>query len=118
AVYVPIGLGSAAAGLAAARNALGLRTPIIGVVSAHAPTYARSVAAGRAVEHPATTRIADGIAISRPHDAALAVLQRELERVIEVSDREIEAAMRAYFTDTHNAAEGAGAAALAGLLRE
>jgi threonine dehydratase len=118
AVYVPIGWGSGATGVAAARNALGLSTQIIGVVSASAPTYALSFAAGKPVEHPSTTRIADGVAISQPHEEALAILRRELARVVEVTDDEIEEAMRLFFTDTHNVAEGAGAAALAALLRE
>jgi threonine dehydratase len=118
AVYVPIGMGSGACGLAAARHALGLTTRIIGVVSASAPTYARSLAAGHIVECPSTTAIADGIAISRANEASLDVLRHELERIVEVSDADIEAAMRAYFADTHNVAEGAGAAALAALLGE
>ncbi len=40
------------------------------------------------------------------------------ERIVTVSEDEIEAAMRAYYTDTHNLAEGAGAAPLAALLQE
>lgn len=117
-VYVPIGWGSGATGVAAARKALGLTAQIVGVVSASAPTYALSFAAGVPVERPSTTRIADGVAISYPHDEALAILRRELARVVEVTDDEIEEAMRMFFTDTHNVAEGAGAAALAALLRE
>jgi len=118
AVYVPIGLGSGASGVIAARNALGLTTPIIGVVSASAPTYALSFAAGKPVERQSTTRIADGVSISRPHEEALAILRRGLERVVEVSDAEIEDAMRLYFTGTHNVAEGAGAATLAAAIHE
>jgi threonine dehydratase len=118
AVYVPIGWGSGACGLAAARNALNLRTKIIGVVSAQAPSYALSFAAGKVVEQKSSTRIADGVAISRPHEDSLAWLRTQLERVVQVSDDEVESAMRIYFTDTHNIAEGAGAAALAAMLQE
>lgn len=117
AVFVPIGWGSGAIGLAAARNALGLKTRIIGVVSASAPACALSFAAGRVVEQKSSTRIADGIAISYPHEVSLEILRRELECVLQVSDDEIEDAMRAIFTDTHNVAEGAGAAAMAALLK-
>jgi threonine dehydratase len=118
AVFVPIGWGSGAASVAAARNALGLKTKIIGVVSANAPTYALSWAAGKVVEQKSTTRIADGVAIGRAHDGSLELLRKELERIVTVSDDEVEDAMRAIFTDTHNVAEGAGAAPLAALLQE
>jgi threonine dehydratase len=118
AVFVPVGWGSGAVSVAAARNALGLKTKIVGVVSTHAPTYALSFAAGKVVEQKSATRIADGVAIARAHEVGLQVLQRELERVVTVSDDEVEDSMRAIFTDTHNVAEGAGAAALAALLQE
>ena len=117
-VYVPMGWGSGAAGLAAVRNALGLTMKIIAAVSAEAPSYARSILAGRIVEVPARTRIADGIAIARPHPGAFDLVRNEIERVVEVSDDAVEAAMRAYFRATHNVAEGAGAAALAALFQE
>ena len=117
AVLVPLGWGSGALGVAAARNALRLKTQIIGVVSASAPTYALSFAAGRPVAQTARTRIADGIALSRAHDEALGLLRAELDSIIEVSDEEVESAMRAIFADTHNVAEGAGAAPIAAILK-
>jgi threonine dehydratase len=121
-VYVPIGLGSGACGVLAARDALGLRTEVVGVVSAHAPAYARSLAAGAPESHPVTTRLADGMACRTPVPAALALLAggggRGLARVLEVTDGEVADAMRALFADTHNVAEGAGAAGLAALLQE
>ena len=117
-VYVPTGWGSGAAGLAAVRNALGLKTKIIGVVSSEAPSYARSLAAGGIVGVPPRTRIADGIAVARPHPGAFELVRNEIERVVEVSDDAVEAAMRAYFRATHNVAEGAGAAALAAVFEE
>ncbi len=116
-VFVPIGWGSGATGVAAARNALGLRTRIIGVVAASAPTYALSFAAGRIVEQKSATRIADGVAISRAHDVAFEILRHELDDLVQVSDNEIEDAMRVIFSDIHNVAEGAGAAAVAALLK-
>src|SRR5512142_5771 len=90
AVFVPVGWGSGAVSTAAARNALGLKTKIIGVVSAQAPTYALSFAAGKVVEQKSATRIADGVAIGRAHDGSLEVLRREIERVVTVSDDEVE----------------------------
>jgi threonine dehydratase len=118
AVFVPVGWGSGAVSVAAVRNALGLKTKIVGVVSSQAPTYALSFAAGKVVEQKSATRIADGVAIGRAHEVGLQVLRRELERVVTVSDDKVEEAMRAIFTDTHNVAEGAGAAGLAALLQE
>lgn len=117
-IYVPIGMGSGACGAIAARDALGLRTEIVGVVSASAPAYALSIAAGSVVSHPATTRIADGLACRTPDPRSLAILTAGLARVVQVTDDEVEAAMRLMFSATHNAAEGAGAAALAALMQE
>jgi threonine dehydratase len=117
-VYVPIGMGSGICGVLAAREALGLSTEVVGVVSAAAPAVARSLAVGRVVSHEATTRIADGLACRTPDPTALEIMRRGVARVVEVTDDEVEAAMRALFTDTHNVAEGGGAAALAALLKE
>ena len=117
-IYVPIGQGSGVAGVIAARDALGLATRVVGVVSTEAPAYALSLEAGAPVSHPATTRIADGMACRTPVPEALDVLRRGAERVVRVSDDEVEEAMRACFADTHNVAEGAGAAGLAALLQE
>ncbi|MES2717737.1 MAG: threonine dehydratase [Pseudomonadota bacterium] len=112
-VYVPIGLGSGACGLVAARDALGLDTRIVGVVSTGAPAYALSIAAGRPVSHPVSTQLADGMACSTPEPAALAMLQAGLQGVLQVTDAQVAAAMRQLFETTHQVAEGAGAAALA-----
>jgi threonine dehydratase len=117
-LYVPIGLGSGICGAIAARDALNLRTRIVGVVSTAAPAYARSLAAGRVISHDATTRIADGIACRTPVAEALATIAGGAERIVEVSDDEIEDAMRAIYEDTHNVAEGAAASGLAALVLE
>jgi threonine dehydratase len=112
-VYVPIGLGSGACALVAARDALGLPTRIVGVVSTGAPAYALSLAAGQPVSHAVSTVLADGMACRTPEPEALAMLQRGLHAVVQVSDAEVAAAMRRLFETTHQVAEGAGAAALA-----
>jgi len=117
-VYVPIGLGSGISGMATAREALGRTTKIVGVVSASAPAYALSFEERKPVVHPTTTRIADGMACSTPNEAALEIIWRHVDRIVQVTDAEIERAMRALFTDTHNVAEGAGAAGLAALMQE
>jgi threonine dehydratase len=118
AVYVPIGCGSGICGTIAARDALGLSTEIVGVVSAHADAYARSYAAGAVVETPCARTMADGMAVRVPVPEALETILRRAARVVTVSDDQVEAAMRHLWTDTHNVAEGAGAAALAALLAE
>ena len=118
AAYVPIGLGSGACAAIAARQALGHRARIVGVVSSHATTYADSLAAGRVVEAPATTQLADGMAVRRADAGALAVLREHLDHIVQVSDGEVAAAMRAIYVDTHNVAEGAGVAAFAAVMQE
>jgi threonine dehydratase len=117
-VYVPIGMGSGICGVIAARDALGMKTAVVGVVSAGAPAYALSFRSRQQVSHVVDTRIADGMACRKPDERALEMIWRGAERVLEVTDDEIEAAMQAYFSDTHNVAEGAGAAALAAALQE
>lgn len=119
AVYVPIGLGSGICGMMAARDALGLmRTEIVGVVASRAPAYALSLAAGRPIEHAVGETIADGIACRTPDPDALEAIRQGAVRIVTVEEEEICDAMRILFSDTHNAAEGAGAAALAALMKE
>jgi threonine dehydratase len=118
AVYVPVGMGSGICGLIAARNALGLNTEIIGVVAARAPAYALSFAAGRPLSAPVQDTIADGMACRVADPGALAIILEGAARLVTVDDEEIAAAMRHLFSDTHNTAEGAGAAPLAALLQE
>lgn len=117
-VYVPIGMGSGICGTIAARDALGLKTRIVGVVAAGAPAYALSFEAGRPVATNRADTIADGLACRRPDPLAVETIRRGADRIVTVSDEEIGAAMRALFVDTHNVAEGAGAAATAALLQE
>jgi threonine dehydratase len=118
AVYVPIGLGSGVAATITVRDVLGLKTEIIGVVAENAAAYALSFGAGRAISTNTADTIADGVACRVPDEDALRVILAGAARVITVSEEQIRAAMRHLFADTHNVAEGAGAAALAGLLRE
>lgn len=117
-VYVPIGMGSGICGVLAAREALRKKTRVVGVVSAGAPAYALSLGRNTCVSHPVATRIADGIACRVPDSLALERMRGGVERVVEVDDDEVEEAMRLYFSATHNVAEGAGAAALAGAMQE
>ncbi len=117
-VYVPIGMGSGICGVMAARDALGLKTRVVGIVSDRAPMYALSFAAKRAVSHPVTTYLTDTLACRTPNEEALQFILRGTERIVQVSDPEVGAAMRAIFSDTHNVAEGSGASGLAAVLQE
>ena len=117
-VYVPIGLGSGICGTIAVRDALGSKAEVVGVVAEGADAYARSFEAGRPVATEAANTMADGVAVRVPDPRAVAEIVRGAARIVRVSDGEIEAAMRAIFSDTHNVAEGAGAAPLAAAMRE
>lgn len=118
ALYVPIGLGSGICGAILARDLLGLSTEIVGVQAAGAASYARSIAAGRLIALNRAETEADGIATRQPDPAALAIITAGASRVVTVTDPEIAQAVRALWQDTHNLAEGAGAAPLAALLSE
>jgi threonine dehydratase len=118
AVYAPIGMGSGICGIIGVRDALGLRTRVVGVQAETAPCYALSLAAGRVVSTDTGDTFADGMATRVPDAEAFEVIRRGADRVVTVSENEMVEAMRAYFTDTHNLAEGAGAAPLAALLKE
>jgi threonine dehydratase len=118
AVYVPIGLGSGICGVIAVRDALGLPTRVVGVVSTEAPAYALSFAAGKVVATNSADTMADGMAVRGPDAEALKVILSGADRIVKVSDAEIALAMRAYYEDTHQLTEGAGAASLAALMQE
>jgi threonine dehydratase len=117
-VFVPIGMGSGISACATARSITGAATRIVGVVSAHATAYLDSFCAGRVVEAPTTTQLADGMACRLPDAAALDVIRREVDDVVAVTDDEVAAAMRLLYTATHNVAEGAGAASLAAAMQQ
>ena len=117
-LYVPIGQGSGICGCILARDLLGLSTEIIGVQSTLAPSYALSFAAGAVVMTNSSDTLADGMATRVPDPDALAIIRRGASRIMQVTDDEVAAAIRAYWTDTHNLAEGAGAAALAAALQD
>jgi len=117
-VYVPIGCGSGICAVIAARDALGLKTQVVGVVSTEATAAKSSFETGKLCETASANTFADGLAVRRPISEAFAIYSAGAARIVAVSDQEIAEAMRVYYTDTHNLAEGAGAAALAALMQE
>ncbi len=117
-LYVPIGQGSGICGCILARDLLGRKTEIVGVQSTEAPSYALSFAAGKVVNTNSSNTQADGMATRNPDAEALAIIRKGASRIVQVTDDQVGEAIRAYWTDTHNLAEGAGAAALAAALSE
>jgi len=117
-LYAPIGQGSGICGCILARDLLGLATEIVGVQSTEAPSYALSFAAGTVVSTNSSNTLADGMATRVPDPDALAIIRKGASRIVQVTDDEVAAAIRAYWTDTHNLSEGAGAAALAAAVQE
>ena len=117
-VYVPIGLGSGISATIAARDALGLKTEVVGVVAENAAAYKLSFEAGRPVSTNSSVTLADGMACRVQEPDAVEIILQGAARVVALSEAEIADAMRAFYTDTHNLAEGAGAAAYGALLQE
>ena len=117
-VYVPIGMGSGICGVIRTRDLLGLATRVVGVQAERAPSYARSFESGRIVTTERADTFADGVATRVPDPQAFEIIREGAERIVTVSEEEIAAAIHAYHTDTHNLAEGAGAAPLAALMKE
>jgi threonine dehydratase len=117
-VYVPIGMGSGCNGVVAARDALGLKTRIIGVVAEKAPCYLHSFEQKTPVPTNSCDTFAEGLAVRIPHPEALAMILAGVERVVAVGEDEMAEAMRVIFSATHNVAEGAGASAFAALMKE
>src|SRR3954468_7287723 len=117
-LYVPIGQGSGICGCILARDLLGRKTEIVGVQSTEAPSYALSFAAGKVVNTNSSNTQADGMATRNPDAEALAIIRNGASRIVQVTDDQVGEAIRAYWTDTHNLAEGAGAAPLAAALQE
>jgi len=118
AVYVPIGLGSGICGVIGARDALGLKTMVIGVVAELANAYRLSYEAGHPVPTNAAATFADGMAVRVPDPQAVDIIRAGAARIVEVSEDEIAEAIRVLYSDTHTLAEGAGAGALAALMKE
>ena len=117
-VYAPIGMGSGICGLIAVRDLLGLDTEIVGVTAEQAPAVFHSFEAGYPIPAASARTFADGMACRVPHPEALAIIRAGASRILRLGEEEIAEAVRILYADTHNVAEGAGAAALAGLIRE
>lgn len=116
-VFVPIGLGSSICAMILMRDLLGLKIDVIGVVAEKAPALYKSFKEKKLIKTATAATFADGIACRAPHPEALDIILKGAADVIMVSEEEIADAIRIFYTDTHNLAEGAGAAALAGFMK-
>src|SRR5215471_16923093 len=117
-VYVPIGMGSGICGMIAVRDLLGLKTEIVGVVAVNAPAFALSLEGGHPVSTNWANTFADGLACRQPQPEAFEIISKGVAEIVRVSEDEIAGAVRVLYTDTHNVAEGAGAASLAALMKQ
>jgi len=118
AVYVPIGMGSGICAVIAVRDLLGLKTKVIGVVASNANAIALSFAQEKPVSTNSASTFADGMAVRVVNPDAFHIIKHGADRIVQVEEHEIAEAMRLLFRSCHTVAEGAGAAAMAGLMKE
>ncbi len=111
-IYVPIGGGSGACGLITARNALSPKTRIVGVAAANADAVARSWRGPERVVGASARTFAEGMATRVTFDFTFDILKRYLDDFVLLSEDELAEGVRIALRDTHNLAEGAGAAAI------
>jgi threonine dehydratase len=116
ALVLAVGGGSQAVGALAVVRAQARATAVYGVQSALASNTHDSWHAKRRLPMGTSRTFADGIATRATYDLTFPALLDGLAGFVAVSDDDLRRAMRIYWTHTHNLAEGAGAAGLAGLL--
>jgi threonine dehydratase len=117
AIVVPVGGGSSAAGICIAAKAINPKIEILGVQSEHAPVVYESWKARKVLSSKKCDTFAEGIATRQAFELTLEVLIRHLDDFVLVTDQELFAAIGTLFDHTHNIAEGAGAASLAGAMK-
>lgn len=118
AVVVPIGGGGLIAGIGCALKETNPRIRVVGVESEKLPSMLRAREAGAPVTIAPQATIADGIAVRRAGDLTLPLVQRYVDEIVTVDDEEIASAILTLLEQEKTLAEGAGAAALAAILRE
>lgn len=114
-VFVPIGGGGLAGGIAYAIKTLKPDCKVIGVQAKHAPSMKVSIEQNKITECETST-MADGIAVKKPGDLTFEVCRQYLDEVVLVSDKEISATILMLLEKLKLVAEGAGAAAVAAAL--
>jgi len=114
-IFVPIGGGGLAAGVAGFIKAVRPEILVVGVEPLDADAMARSLEAGERVEIPEVGIFADGVAVRRVGAITFELCRRYLDGVIRVSTDEICAAIKDSFQATRSVLEPAGALGVAGL---
>lgn len=117
AVFVPIGGGGIAAGIATYIKVKRPEVAVYGVEPVDAASMKAALAAGEPVTLDQVGSFADGVAVKRVGDQTFRLCQRHLDGIITVTTDELCAAIRDIFEDTRTVVEPAGALALAGLHR-
>ena len=116
-ILVPLGGGSGACGNCIARTGLGSKARVIAVQAEKADAFARSWRGKARVEGASADTFAEGMATRVTFDLPYAILQRELNDIITLSEEELAEGVRTALATTHNLAEGAGAAAIAAAMK-
>ena len=114
-VFVPMGSGSLASGVALGVKQKHPNARVIAVQSSGSPAMVESFRARRAVERPAQS-IADGLICRVPAQLALDTLLEDVDDAMTVSDEALKAATRVMMLRAHLLVEPSGAAGLAAAL--
>jgi threonine dehydratase len=115
-VLVPLGGGALAAGVAIALKSRIPEARVVGVQAAACAPYLESVAAHRPIGARSAYTICDGIAVKRPGEVTLPLVERHLDQIVTVSDDEVAQAMVMLLERSKLVVEGAGAVGVAALL--
>ena len=114
-VFVQVGGGGLAAGVAVYIKQLLPNIKVIGVEAEGSASMKAALDAGEPVNLPRVSLFADGVAVKRAGDETFRVCREYLDDVITVTNDEICAALKDIFDDTRAVAEPSGALSLAGL---
>jgi threonine dehydratase len=115
-IVVPLGGGGLAGGIALAASELLPSTRVVGVQAEACAPYIDSLAAHRPVGARSANTICDGIAVKRPGDFTLPIVERHVDEVVTVSDDQVAEAMVLLLERSKLVVEGAGAVAVAALM--
>ena len=119
-IIVAIGGGGLAAGVATAAKlkaaSLGRKIKVYGVQAKNASPYVQSLKLGRPIEQSITRTIADGIAVSKPGAIPFALIKKNIDKVVTVTDDEIAQAIVVLLERSKMVVEPAGAVGVAAIM--
>lgn len=117
AIFVPVGGGSLASGVALVAKSMRPSCRVVGVQSSSLPGFVASLALDRRAEVPPLTSFSEGITVRKPSLLPFEMVRDLVDDVVAVGEDEIRRAVILLVEHTRNVPEGAGAASLAGALR-